>query len=164
MLHCRVYKGNPTVGFSSSLYRTILYYTDLLDCVATVLYWNGSTHMFCTFCTVFQLALHCTALLYRGATCTELNYIEMVSPLPLALLALHCTALLHCPALHYTEMVSPLPLPSLQNSQPVAPLPITHLSHPQMLWWSQGGWGFWWKNVPKMVTSNRFVICNVTFS
>ena len=32
---------------------------------------------------------------------------------------------------------------SLQNSQPVAPLPITHLSHTQMLWQS---WGrrWWW--------------------
>ena len=73
------------------------------------------------------------------------------------------TALLHC-NLHYTTLhwngFSPSPsLSSLQNSQPVARPPITHLSHPQMLWWSQGGWGSWWKNVSKVVTSNK--ICNM---
>ena len=109
------------------LYTELYSLTDLQICVAVVLHWNGSTHMFCNF--ALSSSLHCTALLLLIATCTALCYITLkwFLPSPSPFSAKFTT---RRPSPHYT---------------PISPSTAQVRSWGWRGWWGWwGGWGWWW--------------------
>ena len=145
------------------LWDGVTHVLHFLKCLATCnlhcrLYWNGSTHKFCTFATFMYIHyIHCTTLHFHIPTC-NLRY----TPLHFYITTcnLHCTTLhwngfplslsvicnVHYSThVHYITVLNitlkwflSLP-PSVAKFTTRRCSPITHLSRPQMLLNSRGG-------------------------